>query len=475
MLQLILWLTVSAFAQDGPNCETLIQKYQKGVFAQAEEHFGKLELEEQGALKTQVDEFLAEQDLSQKSTLLVAIVEEDAFKDAIQEVSVEDKNLCGLWMDLKKENCLNVPGVKSLSHPKMPFATSDKKCESAGGSQEEVNEITTADNDTIDTTTPNSKQDSPTSSGSLIGVILSLLGLLGIGTVFVLGRKNMSKLDDKLNNAVSSVEKLNKKVGKLQLQLQEAEYKQQQTENKAAQLSKHIESLMRELKSLSPQTNPVQSQVEKVAEDNQSFENTDPLADMATTVHEKTKKSGFKLGGKKEKPTAGPVSKMVAAFDAFLKLWTDNEAILQNIPSYQRFQTRLIQNSAQFRSQLNIESFAAEEADTLIFPMLDLMVRFESELTHVSLQQAGRYNQEVELIHNIIYQGFGEELERNRIGKLKEVRPMFDTIDTSFQTVIDSRSVAQPFKGKIVEVWKVGVINMSGMKLLRRAEVISGG
>lgn len=158
-----------------------------------------------------------------------------------------------------------------------------------------------------------------------------------------------------------------------------------------------------------------------------------------------------------------------------MKIWTDNEAILQNIPSYQRFQTRLIQNSAQFRSQLNIESFAAEEADSLIFPMLDLMVRFESELTHVSLQQAGRYNQEVELIHNIIYQGFGGELERNRIGKLKEVRPMFDTIDTSFQTVIDSRSVAQPFKGKIVEIWKVGVINMSGMKLLRRAEVISGG
>ena len=117
----------------------------------------------------------------------------------------------------------------------------------------------------------------------------------------------------------------------------------------------------------------------------------------------------------------------------------------------------------------------AQPLQCLRSEMLDLMVRFESELTHISLQLSGRFNNEVQLVHNIIYQGFGGELERNRIGKLKEVRPMFDTVDTSFQSVIDSRTVAPQFKGKVVEIWKVGVINMSGMKLLRRAEVISGG
>lgn len=307
--------------------------------------------------------------------------------------------------------------------------------------------------------------------GDLFGVVVSALSIIFLCILGLFGRKKMNELTEKFELATQKSEQLDRKIKDLHKKLKESEQNAQRVESAHKEM---FENLKKMIHRVQHQSDRVSGSVEDVPLMSASLESVD--TEEPTNVQSKPKKvGGVKLSAKKgrqvEKP---PVSSMVNALNAFIKIWKDNVSICQKMPGYERFNKRLFQNVEQYRSQLNIETFTEEDAESFIFPLLDLMVRFESELMHLNLQLSGRLQAEVQMVHSIVYQKFGAELERNRVGRLQEVHPMVDDINTSFQSVIDSKNVAGPYKGKVVEIWKVALMNMSGMKLIRRAEVISG-
>ena len=86
-----------------------------------------------------------------------------------------------------------------------------------------------------------------------------------------------------------------------------------------------------------------------------------------------------------------------------------------------------------------------------------------------------KFDQQVTKVHEVVYQTFGTALEKNKIGKLKRIVPTKSTVDISFQKIIDSRPVkVEQYKGKVLEIHQVAMMNMSGIKLLRKAQVVSG-
>ena len=498
MLQIVLLLSTVSFAE-AEGCKESKEYEQKMLNAiekQLNPHVGRVteDLAKPGvkgnpekvksleAYKGELTKFQEATDPAGKIAVLQTPEFKDAYKGAGFKVQSDRlKSACGSLT--KFQNAKKAGDCKDVSDAfeGTPFKLSESQCkESKGSSRSGTDAVAnlatkvSANSKSISKIQSEIKKLTSSGGGGFVGIVLSVIALVLAGVVGFLGRKKVGTLQQKLEMAEQKIEKLERKLAHVGKQMQEAERNHQEIEEKSKVMFNKTKQMVEDLRG---QTGSIQSQVQQPAFDHNQIEHTDPVGDMATAIHEKPKKSGgLKFGGgKKEKPTQAPVSQMVKAFDGFLKIWHDNATVCQKLPGYQRFQTRLIQNADQYRTQLNVASFSEHEAESIVLPMLDLMVRFESELTHISLQLSGRFNNEVQLVHNIIYQGFGGELERNRIGKLKEVRPMFDTVDTSFQSVIDSRTVAPQFKGKVVEIWKVGMINMSGMKLLRRAEVISGG
>ena len=292
----------------------------------------------------------------------------------------------------------------------------------------------------------------------IIAMILAIVALIGTGVLIKLGVTKMSVLETKLVEA-------NEQMKKLERKLLECTTKQQGVDATVQKLTSEIQKIAQDLVHIAQSAASVQSV---------------PSQNVAVTPEEdnpSVKRGGLKLGSKKEVEPVEPtphVEPMVTYFRHLLELWNGNLQVCQQLPNYQRFESRFIQNSAKYQEMLNISSFTEKELDAFIFPLLDLMVRFESELIHLNLQSGNQLQTQVNTIHNIVYKGFGAEIEKNKLGKLVEVIPMSHAVDTNYQTVIDSRNVTGQFKGKVVELWKIPMMNMSGMKLVRRAEVISG-
>ena len=300
--------------------------------------------------------------------------------------------------------------------------------------------------------------DSAGDMTSIIAMILAIVTLIGMGVLIKLGVSKMSVLEKKLAEA-------NEQMKQLEEKLLQCTTKQQLVDATVQKLTSEIQKVAQDIVRIQQSAASVQS----VASQN-----------ITVTPEEENpsvKRGGLKLGGKKEvEPMESTpyVEPMVTYFRHLLELWHGNLQVCQQLPNYQRFESRFIQNSAKYQEMLNIASFTEKELDAFIFPLLDLMVRFESEFIHLNLQSGGQLQNQVNTIHNIVYNGFGAEIEKNKLGKLIEVIPMSHAVDTNYQTVIDSRNVTGPFKGKVVELWKIPMMNMSGMKLVRRAEVISG-
>lgn len=334
MLQIVLLLSTVSFAED-ESC-TAYAQYEKTMLdtvvnelkphmAKIEEELGKQEVKDNQenvkslkAYKEQLTKFQESTDPAGQREVLQTQTFKDAYGGAGTGYQVQPNKLnkaCDSWNKFqeakKSDECKDFQDA----FEETPFKLSESQCESSSQNTQPQAKASAASgsNSTPRTNKNRASQSSSASSsggGGFVGVILSVVALVLAGVIGFLGRKKVDTLQQKLEKAEKRIDKLQRKVDHLDSGMQESARKYSEIESMSQKLKELIDGLHKQSASL-------QSQVEKVAEDNQSFENTDPLADMATTVHEKTKKSGFKLGGKKEKPTAGPVSKMVAAFDAF--------------------------------------------------------------------------------------------------------------------------------------------------------------
>ena len=327
-----------------------------------------------------------------------------------------------------------------------------------------------------DTNTPQSpspEQASPKSSSlsGLATIIISLLALgLSIRNYFG-GQKMSTSAEKNLSIAKEMIDEMTKNEQKLRKDVMELRQENQGLKVRVQKLEAVIQKLSAKNKQL---VDAIKQHSVQLKKNHESRNKTPSPTNQPSTRKEEP--SGISFGTPTTHTQTTKPSKPFIKNLKSIELFWENEAdeLLSILPDLQFFTRKIANHFAHFFHELSNKDTSHEIINEIILPILDQVSLLLSRLTIADLNGQGDFEEQIQFLHECIYSDIGAEIQELNYGKLIEIRCLQTMFDDIRHMATSNMSIGSAYINKVVEVSHVGVIDIDGRKLLRKAEVKVG-